>query len=92
MKPSIGTFTPFDFIISCDGKTVEVIGTSKIADDIREMIADPDSHYSNMKKEKGDSFDPVDEITRSSMNFTPHIEDYSPEKLAEEKKLIKNAK
>ena len=92
MKPSIGTFTPFDFIISCDGKTVEVIGTSKIADDIRKIIANPDSIYSKMKKEKGDSFDPVDEIARTSMNFTPHIEDYSPEKLDEEKKLIKNAK
>jgi hypothetical protein len=91
MKSSIGTFLTDGFIMFCDGKKVEIIGTSEIADNIRTIINNPKSTYSALAEEKGDSFNPVEYIHLSSMNFLPDIDDYSPEALEIAKKRLANA-
>jgi hypothetical protein len=87
MKPSIGVFENL-FIMSCDGFTVEVIGTTKIADDIRGIISNPDSGYSHFAGLEGHNFDPVEYMAGSSSYWIVDVEEYSQEALEEAKMRI----
>jgi hypothetical protein len=87
MKPSIGVFDD-EFIMFCDGETVEVIGTTRIADDIRRIISNPDSGYFHFADLESKFFDPVEYIAGSSSYWIVDIEEYSEEALEEAKLRI----
>ena len=87
LKPSIGIFDD-EFIMFCDGETVEVIGTTRIAEDIRRIISNPDSGYSHFADLESKFFDPVEYIAGSSSYWIVDIEEYSEEALEEAKKRI----
>ena len=88
MKKQIAVIENYQLILSCDGDSLEVIGKSKIADDLRAIVADKNSMYNSMKDEAGEKFDPVQYLATSSMNFLADDYDYSEEKLTELKKSI----
>lgn len=88
MKKNIAIFEDLKFILACDGNSLEIIGTTPVADDLRKITADTNSDYNAIKKNNGAEFDPVEYLALSSMNFIPEYHEYSPAKLAELKKLI----
>jgi len=87
LKPSIGVFDD-EFIMFCDGETVGVIGTTKIADDIRGIISNPDSGYSHFADLESKFFDPVEYIAGSSSYWIVDVREYSQEALEEAKMRI----
>ena len=88
MKTRIAVIKNYGLILSCDGDSLEIIGKSKIADDLRAIVADKKSMYNSIKDADGAKFDPVEYLATSSMNFMADDYDYSEEKLTELKKSI----
>jgi len=88
MKTGIAVFPEDKFIIYCDGKTVDFIGTADIINDFKTIINDKASLYNAIRTTKGDQFNPVEYFATSSMNFIPDMYDYSPQKLEEVKKAL----
>jgi hypothetical protein len=87
MIKKIGFFEEDKFIVSCNGKNVEVLGVSEIAKQIQDIVKNDSSTFNEIRKTEKD-FDPVEYITGSSMNFIPEIFDYSEDKLKELKSRI----
>jgi hypothetical protein len=88
MKKNIAVFEDLKFILSCDGNSLEVIGKSSNAEEIRKIVEDKNSSYNSIREEQGSRFDPVEYFSLSSMNFVPKYYDYLEEKLTELKKTI----
>ncbi len=80
MKKLIGIIPNFDFGISCDGENVEVFGSGDTADQIRNLINNTDSSYSQFVA-NGTMDDPVEYWVTSAQNFEYETIPYSQENL-----------
>jgi hypothetical protein len=87
-EKNIAIFYDLRFILVCDGNSLQVIGESNIAKDLRNIISDKNSGYNGIREEQGSNFDPVEYLACSSMTFIAEYHDYSEEKIIELKKLI----
>lgn len=90
MKKSIYVNEINKFIIACDGEKVEIIGSSPLANQIRDIASNPNSLYSSALKSSGSDFDPIEFWVQSSQNFADgDVMEFSEQNLASAKESIK---
>lgn len=92
MIASICYIDSANMILSCDGKSFEVIGASPVAESIRKTSKKSDSLFSSIMKGEKEKFDPVQYWLTSSQNFAdsePPVK-YSKEVLETMKAKLKS--